>query len=77
MLYIEILFPKNSEEKFPGIKRMKKVLFQTTEKEPDLKSPDFKENYKELFVKFNEEHGNTDDFNASLCSNFFPNCIYS
>ncbi len=36
---------------------MKKILFQTTEKEPDVKSPEFKETYKELFLKFNEEYG--------------------
>lgn len=54
---LETLFPKNTEEKFPGITRMKKSLFQSTESELDIKSPDFKENYKELFVKFNEEYG--------------------
>jgi len=36
---------------------MKKSLFQSTESEPDIKSPDFKESYKELFVKFNENYG--------------------
>ncbi|MFH0854145.1 MAG: hypothetical protein V1891_01500 [bacterium] len=54
---LNTLFPKNTEEKFPGIIRMRKILFQTTENEPDIKSPEFKENYKELFVKFNEEYG--------------------
>ncbi len=54
---LSTLFPKNAEEKFPGITRMKKTLFQSTESEPDIKSPEFKENYKELFVKFNEEYG--------------------
>jgi hypothetical protein len=54
---LNALFPKNTEEKFPGTIRMKKILFQTNEKEPDIKSPDFKTTYKELFVQFNEEYG--------------------
>lgn len=51
------LFPKNNEEKYPGLTRMKKFLFQSLEKEPEVNSPDFKENYKNLFIKFNNEYG--------------------
>ncbi len=51
------LFPQDGEEKYPGIVRMKKFLFQRTENEPDVQSPDFKETYKSLFVEFNNEYG--------------------
>lgn len=54
---INTLFPKDGEKKYPGLIRMKKMLFQTLEKEPDVKSPDFKENYKNLFIQFNNEYG--------------------
>ncbi len=51
------LFPKNTDQKYPGIIRMKKFLFQTLEKEPDIKSINFREDYKELFISFNNEYG--------------------
>lgn len=57
LFLLEKLFPKNAEVKFPGSVRMKKTLFQSTEKEPDVQSPNFKENYKNLFVEFNQEYG--------------------
>lgn len=54
---INVLSPKNGEEKYPGIIRMKKLLFQDTEDSPDIKSSDFIANYKDLFIKFNDEYG--------------------
>jgi hypothetical protein len=51
------LFPQGGEREYPGIVRMKKFLFQSTEKEPDVQSSDFKEIYKKLFIRFNDEYG--------------------
>jgi hypothetical protein len=47
---------KYKEEKYPGIRRMKKYLFQTLEKEPDISSQAFKEEYKNLFIVFNKKY---------------------
>jgi hypothetical protein len=54
---ISALFPSDGEKRYSGILRMKKFLSQTTEKEPNVRSKDFKDNYKNLFVKFNNEYG--------------------
>lgn len=54
---VSTLFPQDGEKKYPGMLRMKKFLFQSTEKEPDTQSQDFMENYKNLFEKFNAEYG--------------------
>jgi len=53
---VDILFPKDGEKRYPGVVRMRKFLFQTTE-EPDVESHNFKEEYKNLFVKFNQQYG--------------------
>lgn len=53
---VDILFPKDGEKRYPGVIRMRKFLFQTTE-EPDVESHNFKEEYKNLFVKFNQQYG--------------------
>jgi len=53
---VDILFPKDCEKSYPGVVRMRKFLFQTTE-EPDVESYNFKEEYKNLFVKFNQQYG--------------------
>lgn len=54
---IDALSVKNAAEIYPGITRMKKYLFQMTEKEPNIQSPDFRTDYKNLFIKFNESYG--------------------
>jgi hypothetical protein len=54
---IDALSVKNGAEIYPGIIRMKKYLFQMTEKEPNIQSPDFRTDYKNLFIKFNESYG--------------------
>lgn len=54
---LEKVSPKNTEERYPGIVRMKKFLSQSTEKEPNVSSPAFKENYKNLFISFNDKYG--------------------
>jgi hypothetical protein len=54
---VNTLFPIDGEKRYPGITRMKRFLFQTTEKEPDVKSSNFKDDYKKLFVRFNNEYG--------------------
>jgi len=53
---VDILFPKNGEKRYPGVVRMRKFLFQTTE-EPNVESHNFKEEYKNLFVRFNQQYG--------------------
>lgn len=53
---VDILFPKDGEKRYPGVVRMRKFLFQTTE-EPDVESHNFKEEYKNLFVTFNQQYG--------------------
>lgn len=55
-----ILFPKNQEKyekERPGIIRMKKLLFQSSEDQPNIKSQHFISEYKELFIKFNNQYG--------------------
>lgn len=51
------LFSKDNENQYPGIKRMRKFIFQTLEKEPNIESSDFKEKYKNLFIEFNDKYG--------------------
>ncbi|MFA6475657.1 MAG: hypothetical protein WCV88_05705 [Patescibacteria group bacterium] len=54
---MEALYPKNAEVKHTGIKRMKKTLFQSSEKEPNVKSANFYDEYKKMFIRFNEDYG--------------------
>jgi len=54
---VDTLFPQDGAGKHSGILRMKEFLFQRTEKEPNVQSPDFKETYKRLFVEFNNKYG--------------------
>ena len=54
---INTLFPKDGEIRYSGVKRMKKLIVQSYEKEPDIHSPVFKETYKNLFIEFNSHYG--------------------
>jgi hypothetical protein len=52
-----VLSPAKAERKYPGLVRMRRYLFQSSEKEPDVKASDFCERYMALFVIFNDKYG--------------------
>ncbi len=54
---IDTLFNENEKKQYTGLVRMRKFMFQNLDQGPDLTSPDFSKNYKELFVEFNNKYG--------------------
>lgn len=54
---VNSLFPKDAETRYPGMTRLKKFVFQSSEHELDVHATDFKNTYKRLFIEFNEQYG--------------------
>lgn len=54
---IKRLSPINNEKEYSGINRMNKFLAQTLMSQPNVRAPNFKEEYKKLFIEFNKIYG--------------------
>jgi hypothetical protein len=54
---VNTFFPKDGETRYPGVSRMNRLLIQQLDDLPNAKSDSFKEDYKNLFIEFNEKYG--------------------
>ena len=54
---INSLYPKYNNKKYPGMNRLNKFLYQSLDKLPNSKLDSFKNDYKQLFIKFNTKYG--------------------